>query len=596
MADSPATGSDGVVTLHILSNGSETPSSVEVISVSVRKAVNRIPSAEIVLRDGDMPNKEFPVSSGDLFKPGAVITIKAGYGNTDEIVFEGVVVKHGIAINERNFSRLTVECRDKAIAMTIGRHNANFVDSKDSDIIKKVIGTYGGLKADTDATEAQHKEIVQYYCSDWDFILSRAEANGLVATIDAGKVSVKAPATSGSPSLKVTYGTDMFSFQASTDARHQYAKVQTVSWDLKGQAALQQQDGPESLNKQGNLDSATLAAVVSPAIFRLQTSAPLESAVLKSWAKGQQIKSGLARIQGRVAFQGNAKAKPGELLELEGVGDRFNGNVYIGSVHHSIRDGNWITEVEFGLAPDWFADQRDLVAPPASGLLPGIEGLHIGVVKKLDADPEGQYKIQVSVPVMQAETDGVWARLGGFYGSEGLGAFFVPEIGDEVILGFFNNDPSHPVILGSLYSSKRKPPYELTADNYKKALITRSKLTIEFDDEKKIVTIVTPAKNTVVIDDERKSILLQDETGNKVTLSTDGVLVDSPKDVVINAKGKIALAATGNVTIDSKGDITAGATNISHSAKAGFTAKGNATAELSASGQTTVKGSMVMIN
>ena len=71
-----------------------------------------------------------------------------------------------------------------------------------------------------------------------------------------------------------------------------------------------------------------------------------------------------------------------------------------------------------------------------------------------------------------------------------------------MILGYFNNDPSHPVILGSLYSSNKKPPYELTADNYKKAIITKGQLKIEFDDEKKILTIVTPANNQIVIDDD----------------------------------------------------------------------------------------------
>ena len=60
-------------------------------------------------------------------------------------------------------------------------------------------------------------------------------------------------------------------------------------------------------------------------------------------------------------------------------------------------------------------------APLTSGFVPGVNGLQAGVVKKLDADPEGQYKIQVSVPVLQAETDGVWARLASFYGSNGIG-------------------------------------------------------------------------------------------------------------------------------------------------------------------------------
>jgi Rhs element Vgr protein len=595
MADSPVIGAEGVVKLSIYSDGSLIPGTVGIVSVSVKKAVNKIPYAKIIALDGDMPNKAFPVADADHFKPGTPIKISAGYGDEETPIFEGVVVALGIEVQD-TVSHLIVECRDKAVAMTIGRKNANYVDVKDSDVITKLIGNHAGLSSDVGSTDTQYKELVQYYSTDWDFMLSRAEANGLLVIVDAAKVAVKAPATDGSPKLKVTYGDDLIEFHASTDARSQLSKVKGVAWDLKSQAIVEQEAAPQTLNSQGNLDSATLAKVTGPDVYRLQTPVPLESAALQSWVKARQVKAALARIQGRMRFQGSAKAKIGEMIALDGVGARFNGDVFVSTVTHTIAEGNWTTEVEFGMSQDWFAENRDLTAPPASGLVPGIEGLHVGVVKKLDADPEEQYKVQVSIPMLQAETDGVWARLCKPYASEGFGYFFIPEIGDEVVLGYFNNDPSSPVILGGLYSSKRKPAYELTSDNYKKAIVTKTKLTLEFDDEKKIVTITTPASNKIVISDDDKSILLQDQTGNKVKLSEDGILLDTPKDVSIKAQGKISLSATGNVEVNSNGDATVGATNISLSAKAAFTGKGNSTAELSASGQTTVKGAMVMIN
>jgi len=305
----------------------------------------------------------------------------------------------------------------------------------------------------------------------------------------------------------------------------------------------------------------------------------------------------LARIRGRMKFQGSALAKVGGVIELAGVGERFNGTVYVSGVEHEIINGQWSTRAEFGMADNWFAEQRDLVAPPASGLLPGVEGLQIGVVMKLDEDPAGESRIQVKLPIMQAETEGVWARLASVHASDGFGAFFIPEIDDEVIVGYLNNDPNHPIVLGSLYSSKRAMPYDLTAANFTKGLVTKEKLTIELDDEKKIITIVTPGENTVVLSDDGKSILLQDQNGNKVELNDVGVTIDSPKDITISAQGKISLKAVGNIEVASSGgDVTMDGLNITHTANIGFTAKGNATAELSAAGQTTGKGAMVMIN
>ncbi len=596
MADSPTLNSSGVIKLSILSEGSQIDDAIQIISVSVTKAVNKIASARIVLIDGDMPERDFPVSNSDAFKPGSAIKINAGYGQDEETIFEGVVIKHGIKISGDNYSRLVVECRDKAVAMTIGRKNANYIDSKDSDIIATLISNYSGLTSDVQATTTQYKELVQYYCADWDFMLSRAEANGLLICCDDGKLTIKPPQTDATPELKVGYGDDLMEFHADIDARSQLSEVSSASWDPKDQAIVEEKVSPQTLNTQGDLDAATLAKVLDLKSFRLQSPVMMEKTALKDWATGQQVKAGLARIRGRMKFQGSAKAKIGGLIELEGVGNRFNGNVFVSSVSHEIANGNWVTDVELGMSPNWFAEQRDLVAPPAAGLLPGVEGLQIGVVKKLDQDPDGQHKVQVSVPILQAETEGVWARLASFYASNKFGAFFIPEIGDEVVLGYLNNDPSNPVILGSLYSSKLAPPYELSADNFTKAIVTKSELKLEFDDEKKIITIITPGGNKIVISDEDKSILLQDQNDNKVELSDSGIVLDSPKDISITAKGKITIDATGEIGVSSKADVSVDGLNINQTANVGFTAKGSATAELSASGQTTVKGAMVMIN
>ncbi|NKB82602.1 MAG: type VI secretion system tip protein VgrG [Nitrospirales bacterium] len=596
MADSPNLEGSGLVSLTVLVNGAPLDASVALVSVRISSVINKIPTARIVLLDGDMPNKDFPVSNSDNFKPGAEITINAGYDQQEETIFKGIVVKHGLKITGNNYARLVIDCWDKAIKMTIGRNNANYVESKDSDIMTKLIGNASGLTANVSATTVQYKELVQHYCTDWDFLLSRAEVNGLLVIVEDGKVTVQAPQVSGAAQLTVTYGEDLIEFDADIDAKTQLTAVKGVSWDPKTQAIVEEEVSPQTLNAQGDLTSSQLATVVGPSSFRLQTSAPLEKTAIKAWSDGQQVKAGLARIRGRMKFQGSAKAKIGTLIELEGVGNRFNGNVFISAVHHDISEGNWTSEVEFGLPSAWFAERRDLVAPSASGLLPGVDGLQVGIVKKLDADPEGQYKIQVTVPVLQTETEGVWARLTKFYASDGIGSFFIPEIGDEVVLGYFNNDPSHPVILGSLYSSKRKPPYEPTADNFIKAIVTKSELKVEFDDDKKVITLVTPGNNTIVISDDQKSILLQDQNNNKVELSSSGIVLDSPKDISITAKGKVTIDAVGEVGITSKVDVKVTGLNVNNTANVGFVAKGNATAELSASGQTTVKGAMVMIN
>ena len=78
MADSPLLGSIGVVTLSVLVGGQRLAQSDDLIAVTVQRAANSVPSARLVFNDGDMPERTFPISDADDFKPGAQLTIKAG--------------------------------------------------------------------------------------------------------------------------------------------------------------------------------------------------------------------------------------------------------------------------------------------------------------------------------------------------------------------------------------------------------------------------------------------------------------------------------------------------------------------------------------
>ncbi|MGI0116753.1 type VI secretion system tip protein VgrG [Zooshikella sp. RANM57] len=596
MANSPEKGSSEFLALEVTSAGKVIKDDINIISVEVTSSLNAIPTARLVIADGNMPEKKFPVSDQNTFKPGAEITISAGYASKTTPIFSGVVIKQSVIISEDNFSRLVIECRDKAIAMTVARKNDNYIKQKDSDIISTVVKEYSGLSADVTTTQTQYPELVKYNCTDWDFIITRAQLNGLLVSIDKGKLTVAPPKVDGDAELVVSWGTDLIEFNADLDARYQFKSVIASSWDIKTQKMVAQQVPPQTLNKQGNITSAELAKVLGLANYGLQTSSSLETPELKQWAKSRQVQSGLARIRGGMKFQGNAKAKVGTLIEVQGVGQRFNGSVFVSTVIHRLEGGQWITEVVFGLSPHFFSEMHDLKAPPASGILPAIEGLQIGTVLKLEGDPEKQERIQVSVPVIQAKTKGVWARLANYYASSGVGNFFIPEVGDEVILGYINNDPNNPIILGSLYSSSKKPPYDIKAKNPVKGIVSKSKLKIEFDDENKVMTIITPGNNQLVLSDKEKSVVIEDQNNNKITLSSDGISLNSSKNIELSAKNAVNISATGKLSISTKDDLTLSGTNINQTANMNFVAKGNASLALSASGEATLKGAMVMIN
>lgn len=591
MADSPSKNKDQVLACSVYCNGSKLKDTFSLVSASVRLALNRIGKATLKFNAGNMDKQSFDESDDSLFKPGNSIRLDAGGVDKQETLFEGIIIGLRILTGKDFRSYMVVECRAKAYPATQGRKNRIFEKKADSDIIKEVLKDYGSV--DVDATAYRHPTLVQYYCSDWDFALSRANACGLFVFTEGGKIKVKKPAVSDSPVLTVTYGEDIISFDLELTSDDQFTAYEAVSWSPKEQKVIKASASSPTINKQGDLQPKSIA---SGANMLLQTDAPTEEKALKQWADGMALKAALARYQGSVTFYGSAKVKPGSLIELKGLGKRFNGNLFVGSVTHTIEDNEWTTEAGAGVSSLNITDEPDVVSPVASGYLPGLQGLHAAVVKKLDGDPQNAYRIQVELPWLDGKGKLLWARLATMYATGGEGTFFLPEPGDEVLVGFMNADPTHPVILGSLYGEKHKPPFEYEAKNNTKAIVTREKLRIEFDEEKKVITLSTPGKNKVELSDDGKHIRLTDQHKNEITMDGGGITLSSHKDIKLKAKGGITMDAGTKISGKANSDVSFEGLNVKVQAKMGATVKGNASAELSASGQAVVRGMIVRIN
>lgn len=568
-------------TFTVLVDGEQISGEIKVISVGVRKGVNMIGRAQLFFSDGDMPAEDFPISNGEVFLPGKEIEIKAGYHSKEDTVFKGIIVGQGLRMAKGGPSLLVIECRDKATKMTVGRKNAYFADMKDSEILDEIIGTYDGLTADVAATSAKHPQMVQYYSTDWDFVVSRAEMNGLLVLNDDGTVAIQKPEVKGEADLKLFFGESITEFEVEMDARTQYSAVKSYSWDFSGQELLEMEGEDPGYSEAGNLSGSDLTEVVGLETFELKHSGKVSDAELQSWADATLLRSRMAKIRGRVKFQGYSDIKPGHTLELNGVGERFTGKVFVAGVNHDISREGWETDVEFGLSPKWFMRMfEDINTLPASELLPGIQGLQIGVVVALEGDPEGEDRIQVRMPLVSDSEDGTWARIAASDAGDSRGFVFRPEIDDEVILGFVNGDPRDPVVLGTLHSSAKPAPIPGSDDNHQKGIFSREGMKVLFDDDKVSLTLETPGGYKVVLDEDAGTLTLEDGNGNKMEMSSSGITIESGKDINIKASG----------------DVNIEGVNGNFKASAQFKAEGSAGAEISSGATMVVKGSIVQIN
>ena len=572
--------SRGVVTLTMLVNGEALPGTVQVYSVDIWQELNRIPRAKIAVLDGSAADETFQVSEEEWFVPGNEIEVQIGYQSEEEMVFKGIVTGQSIKVRPSGNSILMVDCADPSVKMTTTPRSRYFYEVKESDVFETIIGNYSGLSPDVEVTTYTHKELLQFQSTDWDFILSRADVNGQFVVVEGGTVAIKAPDFGQQPVAAVKYGHNLLEIDAEIDGTNQFGGVKGFSWDYS-QSERSEVDGSSlSPVTPGNLSSGDLSEALENSEWALRAGAKLSSEVLQKWADSKLMKHELAKVRGRAKISGLHGVKPSAVITLDGVGGRFNGNAYVSGVKHQFYKGEWLMDIQFGLSSKWFSEEYKISELPAGGMLPSVSGLQIGLVTQIESDPDGDERILVRLPMIDTNEQGVWARLATFGAGENRGFLFRPELDDEVVVGFIHGDPNQPIILGSLHSSAKPAPIEASDDNHEKGLISRGEVKMILNDDDPSVLLEMPSGKKVSVNDADGEILVTDENGNQVLIDGDGITLESPSDITLKATGDLNLEGT----------------NINLKANAGFKAEGSASAEISSTGSTAVKGSIVQIN
>jgi type VI secretion system secreted protein VgrG len=173
-------------------------------------------------------------------------------------------------------------------------------------------------------------------------------------------------------------------------------------------------------------------------------------------------------------------------------------------------------------------------------------------------DPKGLGRVRVKFHWMTDSEKTPWLRVTSLHGGDQKGMFFIPEIGEEVIVGFEGNSPVKPYIIGSVYHGNAKTDFS-NDDNDVKAIQTRS-------------------GNKMIMNDKEGSIFVEDKDGNNMKMDGEGnIKVKSNETIVFECgEAKIELKKDGTVNITGK-KITTSATEKAEmkSGQASFGADGN---------------------
>lgn len=156
-------------------------------------------------------------------------------------------------------------------------------------------------------------------------------------------------------------------------------------------------------------------------------------------------------------------------------------------------------------------------------------------------DPQKLGRVKVKFPWFDPDMESEWCRVRQFYAGNAYGAFFIPEVGDEVLVAFIHGDMRLPIILGGLYNGQDKPPSYHANDKDEKMIRTKGGHRIIFDDtsgSEKISIVDANGDNSIVIDTVANSITVKSSKG-KLIFEGQGIEIHSGIGIEMKAKANI---------------------------------------------------------
>ncbi len=523
------------------------------------------------------------------------------------------------------------------------RRSRTFLDSTDGDIARKVAQDAGLTVGDVQDPGVTHRYVAQVAQTDWEFLKGRADEIGFDVRVVDGKFTFKpAPGLSAGGGLgaladaassllgdnTLSFGNNLRWLRPRVTSSGLSAEAEVRVWDPEGVAVVSGRSDVKT--KSADLDDTPAAlaeahgglipglpAITIPGLPSFGSGSNNAYSIVDrplGWGSVAQsaadaMAKGIAEHAASTfaEAEGGALAAPGVVagakVKIENVPKRFEGDWYVTAARHEL-DTDLGYEVRFevsgrhdrslhGLMTGSSQDRR------ARGL---IDGLVPGVVTN-NIDEDGMYRVKVALPWLASDFETDWARVVCPGLGEAYGLVMLPEVGDEVLVGFEFGDARRAYVLGGLANGNTA--LELGGDPVKqgipggivvkRGLVSRlgHKFIIDDDGDGKI----PPSTSGITIGNKDDTITIQyDDVNKKITILCDSSAPPAAIEIKQNgAGGSITIeqaGAGGTLTLKSAGNVT-----VEAAAPGNLTLKGGTGVKIDAgAGMVEMSGSMVKLN
>ncbi|MFK8024804.1 MAG: VgrG-related protein [Ilumatobacter sp.] len=591
---------DFVPQLHVTLNGSNLHADEYDGLTEVRAESSLQLPDQVRLRFDD---PDFELYDRQVFEIGDDVGVAIGFEGSPEKVAECEVTSIGVAPGHSGQMSMYVTALGRDHVLHRGITLDTYTDQTDSEIVEK-LAVAAGLKVDIDATTTRHPHVTQA-TTDYEFISERAALVGYRWWV-TGKTLYFKKAPPNAPAATAAWGEDIIDLRVETASASASTGAEVRGWDPDNQSAVvgTASSSPELATIGTDARGPTSGAKSARKFSTKQrfeaniVTDDVESA--NALASGMVLRAAAEEVHVRGEVVGDPKLRAGVLLQIEKAGVRLSGKYRLASVEHvySARSG-YSTKFSSGgqdargLA-DLVGHRRDTRARWDTN------ALVIGVVTNIE-DPDQPSRVKVSFPTFDDSAESAWARLALPGAGADRGLQLLPEVGDEVLVGFEHGNAHRPIVLGGLWSKKNAPPLS-NADAVKSGSVA-------------VRTLKSRAGHSITINDADaeggNSIVVQLADGKGTfRLGQDEVRLETPVDISMTTEKTLSLVAAGDVSIsganvkitaDSKIDLEAtdvGAKGASSASIEGGTVdiKGSAKVGVDGGGLTEIKGGLVKLN
>ncbi len=527
------------VTEVTFGNANKSLQYLDVVSLKISHSVNQIAHATVVFcapnsAIADLKDQERDVAA---CRPGTKVQIKvtgaSGVGKAAEVIFSGLVAKQVCSLSKEG-TVMTLTLKHPLQSLMASHRSQLFEKKSDQDVVRAILKEHEISLGAAAGMTIKHPQLIQVFCSDWQFIKSRVHANEvwLIPTVKGvdiiqPKLAAKADYTIKAKDERKT--SELLSIgEWVFNGDQQAKKIEIAAWDIEKQEMSRTLDASALELGNGGFDPKQLDAL-SKQTWDLRYSLPLPSEEQTALAKSRLLAQQMHGIQARFSVEGSTAYTLGGTLAISGFGKHFDGSGIVTEVYHYMDKGIWCTTLALGQS-----NLRDVDVAP----LPTISGLHIGVIDNYEKDPENLDRLRVRIPALNLKEKAIWARFSTPYASKEGGLCLYPEVGDEVVLGFFEKDPRYPVILGSMHNPKNKAPYAPSKANRQKGLV--------FKKDKQIYQLLFDTQEgSATLQSDKDELVMK----KGVTLKTEQDTAVNAKNVEIQAKQKLNAEGKQGVAI-----------------------------------------------